>query len=238
MFTKLIDKIERIRYPGDPRLSEDMHAYLVHSYPNNHNYLISDGQLKPLKKLSHRYRALKACYPETVTSFLDLSMSKGYFVFDAAAQSSCELALGIDVFKEDVARCRTIQQSMGWDKPCFEQIQLGELADRIDEFGGPYQTAVMINMYQYLFFGSNRHLGSYLNHSKIFEKLRQVCDGRLIFNNRVNIQHCQNKAQIKMAGEKAGEYTLSTLLKSAAQYFDIDDRGLYGRYPLVIFHAK
>lgn len=45
---------------------------------------------------------------------------------------------------------------VGASRARFERLHLHELVERIDEFGGPFQTVLLVNAYQHLIFGSER----------------------------------------------------------------------------------
>src|SRR5437867_11658526 len=69
-------------------LSADVRAFLRRSYPSNHCYSIMGGQLRPTRQLAVRHKRLSRQYPSPLTSLLDLSCCKGYFVLAAARQAT------------------------------------------------------------------------------------------------------------------------------------------------------
>ena len=73
-------------FPAEEIIEENMPnretlEYLSTSYPANHNYLLKQGKLVPLKKLDGRYKDIIPHYPKGMKSLLDLACSKGYFNF-------------------------------------------------------------------------------------------------------------------------------------------------------------
>jgi hypothetical protein len=118
------------------------------------------------------------------------------------------------------------------------RLTLGELAARIDEFGGPFQTMLIINCYQYLYFGSDISTESHASHEEIFDNLRRVCNGRIIFNNRVNLVDCQNTRQVMESPDKAVHYSSIELFAVAAKHFTVTQQGKIGKYPLCTMDAK
>jgi len=212
--------------------------YAENSYPSNHTFKVNKGLLVPKRKLAKRHYKIHKLYPQQLTSFLDVSSSKGFFVFDAAKESTCTRALGIDVNDYDIDFCNAIKQCTDYQRATFEKMTLRELAERIDDFGGPFQTALLINSYQYFYFGSVVSRDSYANHDEIFQLLHRVCTGRVIFNNRVNLEDCQNIDQVLDSPDKAQHYSRIEIFTAASKYFNISEHGKIGKYPLWALDAK
>ena len=236
MYAQLADLVQ-----SKPALSaegQEYYQYLKAAYPNNHNYTLKKTELSPSRELAKRYKKVQALLPKPLTSFLDIGSSKGFFVFAAAEDPACTRALGIDVYQYDIDVCRWLKKHLQNDKVQFEFMRLHELADRIEEFGGPFQTVLMLNMYQYLYFGSVRSSGRYLDHEEIFKHLRKVCNGRIIFNNRVNLADCQNVEQIDRTCEHSKNYSEAKLKAAASKYFKVSAHGTIGQYPLFTMDAK
>ena len=175
------------------RLPDDLQSFVSDSYPHNHTYTSHDDRLVPDRKLAVRVAGLARYYPAPLTSLLDLSCSKGFFVFHAAAIATCERALGIDLNEECLNACRQLRTRFNQaDRVRFKRLTLPELAGSIGEFGGPFQTVLLINTYQYLFFGSPVAPAIGQDHREIFRLLRTVCSGRLVFHNRVSLEDLQS----------------------------------------------
>ncbi len=221
-----------------PGLDPAVLSYVNRSYPNNLNFSVRGRRLVPHRQLARRGAALARHYPKPLTSLLDLSSSKGYFVLAAAQQTGCSHALGIDVFEHDVTVSRTLASHLKIPNARFEVLKLHELAATIDKFGGPFDVALLVNTYQYLFFGSDRTADCYESHERIFELIRQTCRGRLIFNNRTELKDCQNKEAVARAGARADEYTTEKILGAAGKFFKPVVQDVLGRYPLWVLEAK
>lgn len=219
-------------------LSDEHREYAENAYPSNHTFEVRKGLLVPKRQLAKRHHQIKKLYPKPLTSLLDVSSSKGFFVFDAARETTCTRALGIDIHDYDIEFCNTIKQNTPYERAQFARLTLRELAARLDEFGGPFQTVLLINSYQYFYFGSAISPDAYASHSEIFELLRRVCSGRIIFNNRVNIEDCQNSQHVAQAPEKAEHYSRLEIYTAASQYFTISEHGKIGKYPLWAMDAK
>ena len=222
-----------------PAIPAAIQAYLANSYPNNHDYRVVNGKLVPGFKLCMRLRKLQPLYPRNLNSLLDLSCCKGYFVLKAAQEPQCERVLGIDIHDPDLEACLAVRAHLGAERAQFRKLQLHGLSEQIDDFGGPFQTVLLINMYQYLFFGSSRSPDCYLSHDKILQQVRSVCSGRVIFSNRMEAdrlqEHCRDVARQRGLEQ---EYTLPRFLDAAAKYFRVTPYGRIGRYPLLALDAK
>jgi hypothetical protein len=201
-------------------LPDETQTFVRDSYPHNHTYTPLDDRLVPSRKLAVRVAGLARYYPAPLTSLVDLSCSKGFFVFHAAAQPACERALGIDLDDECLSVCRQINARFSQGKRVrFARLTLPELAERIGEFGGPFQTALLINTYQYLFFGSTVAPAISQDHGHIFGLLRKVCSGRLVFHNRVRFSDLQSNPQERAAREGTGQLYQPGAIRAAAEEF-------------------
>jgi hypothetical protein len=215
---------ERLACHGFDDVSENLpdavRAFVCDSYPRNHTYVPEADRLVPHRKLAVRVAGLSRYYPAPLTSLLDLSCSKGFFVFHAAAHESCERALGIDLSDECLDTCRLLNARFARrERVGFERLTLPELATRIDEFGGPFQTALLINTYQYLFFGSPVAPAVGQDHREIFRLLRFVCSGRLIFHNRLALADLQSDPQERAARGGTGRLYDPVAIRQAAEEF-------------------
>lgn len=215
------------------RFHKHCDAYV--GYPGNHNLYVCDGKIKPSRQLNFRYQRIAAHYPQPLTSFLDLSSCKGYFVFKASEASSCERSVGIDVNVDNIALSNKLGQQLGYTNTRFEELTLMQLADNIEQYGGAFQTVVLVNTYQYLYFGSKLGAGSF-SHDKLFEAISKVCAQRFIFNNRVELENCQNKVQVAAIENTATQnYNRQSILDAASRYFKVKFESTLGRYPLWVF---
>ncbi|MGE5193520.1 MAG: hypothetical protein ACM3U2_13585 [Deltaproteobacteria bacterium] len=201
-------------------LPADVRTFVSDSYPRNHTYTPVADRLVPNPKLAVRVAGLSQYYPAPLTSLLDLSCSKGFFVFHAAARETCKRAVGIDLSDECLEVCRLLNS--GFDR-CervrFERLTLPELAGRIGEFGGPFQTVLLINTYQYLFFGSTVAPAVGQDHREIFRLLRTVCSGRVVFHNRLSLADLQSDPQERASRAGTGKLYHPQAIREAAEGF-------------------
>lgn len=238
MLNQLKILLHKYHQHNDDGISSQMREYIENcGYPRNHQFFICNKKLLPTRKLITRVRKISALYPDVLESFLDLSCCRGFFIFSANQVASCQRSLGIDVNPINIEACQVLKNYLKLDKPKFELLTLDKLAGQIQDFGGAYQTVLLANTYQYLFFGSDGWPG-YLSHEKIFAYLSQICANRLIFSNRAELEHCQNKAQIKEAGIIAQQYNSHAIITAAEKYFNVIPRGNIGHYPLWVLERR
>lgn len=217
----------------------DLRSFFADSYPHNHTYTAAGGRLVPARKLVERLAQLTPHYPKPLESLLDLSCSKGFFVFHAAAQPTCERALGIDLNKDCVDACRLLNTCFDrQSRVDFASVTLPELAERIDEFGGPFQTGLLINTYQYLVLGSAVGPPVSHDHREIFRLLRKVCSGRLIFHNRLSLADLQSDPQDRARrANQPVEYEPAAIHAGAAEYFSVNEIDSRSRRPVWVLDA-
>lgn len=211
---------------------EQYKKYAAESYPSNHTYKIKNKNLYPKCKLALRYKKIKKLFPPFLTSLVDIGCSKGFFVFAASQTAECTRSVGVDIDPYEIQFCQAVKKHLGNEKARFELLQLHAFANQIDQFGGPFQTVLLINTYQYLYFGSQRSASHYSNHDEIFKSLRTICSQRVIFNNRVDLSSCQNIDEIHNHSDTRNDYNKQKILESASRYFSITKHGQLGRYPL------
>jgi hypothetical protein len=215
---------EALAVPGfddlSAKLSADVRTFVSDSYPHNHTYTAQADRLVPHRKLAVRVAGLARYYPAPLTSLLDLSCSKGFFVFHAAAQETCQRALGIDLSDECLETCRLLNARFsGKSRVNFARLTLPELAGRMGESGGPFQTVLLVNTYQYLFFGSSVAPAVGQDHREIFHLLRAVCSGRLVFHNRLSLADLQSDPQERAAQSETGHLYHPQAIRQAAEEF-------------------
>jgi len=230
--------------PGFDRLAtslpDNVQKFVRDSYPRNHTYTSLADRLVPQQKLAVRVSGLSRYYPAPLTSLLDLSCSKGFFVFHAAAQPTCERALGIDLSEECLDVCRQLNARFSRSSRVnFSRLTLPELANQIDDFGGPFQTVLLLNTYQYLFFGSTVAPAVGQDHREIFHLLRRVCSGRLVFHNRLSLDDLQSDPQERASRAGTGAlYNPQAIREAAEEFFKVTALRRWLGRPVWLLDAK
>lgn len=224
----------------DRTLTAEVREFVADSYPRNHTFTASGEQLIPRPKLANRFARLSRNYPTGFRSFIDLSCSKGFFVFHAAAHRGCERAMGIDLDEQCLDVCRKLQNQFdGRERVQFAKLTLPELADRIDEFGGPFETAMLVNTYQYLVFGSSIAPRVSYDHREIFRMLRRICSGRLIFHNRLRLADLQDSVQEGLTPEcRQAVYEPDAIANAASESFRVSRLDRWSKRPVWLLDAK
>lgn len=221
-----------------PQLTKELAQHLADSYPHNHDWRIVRGKPRPSFQLWRRARRLRALYPKSFTSFLDLSSCKGFFVIDAALRFNPQRILGIDVHPIDLDASRAAAADLGLLQADFKQLFLDEFVAKNPQ---PFDVALLINTYPYLFFGSRREPHAYRDHHKIFQLLARLVSpgGTLIFSNRTELDRCPGHVrELAAASGKGDSYNTSAIRDAAKKHFTIEEHGWLGRIPLWRLTAK
>jgi len=136
--------------------------------------------------------------------------------------------------------CRLLTAGYGRrERVRFERLTLPELAGNIREFGGPFQTVLLINTYQYLFFGSTVAPAVGQDHHEIFRLLRAVCAGRLIFHNRLTLADLQSDPQERASRAGTGAlYHPEAIRKAAEEFFYVTALRRWLGRPVWLLDAK
>lgn len=229
------------RYTKKPSagIGADYVRFLATGYPSNHTYEIKQGSLKPKHKLASRYKKIRALLPKNLDSIAEVGCSKGFFIFSASTMPGFSRGLGIDVNSYNITVCNWVKEALNYHNTTFKTMQLHELAPSVQALGGPFQVVLILNTYQYLYFGSDNFPECYLDHDAIFKHLREICSGRIIFNNRIDLDDCQNTRCIALASEQCkANYSEEMALKAASKYFTIQHHGKIGKYPLITLDVK
>ena len=149
-----------------------------------------------------------------------------------AARSGATRVLGIDVADQDLAASRAALDTLGHQAVLLRRAHLHEL---VATDPPPFDLALLVNTYQYLFFGSRREPHGYRSHTAIWDHLAALVrpGGVLVFSNRVTLARCPNN--VKERAEELGIghlYHEDAIRAAAERHFTIEERGKLGRIPL------
>lgn len=216
---------QAVRCPGFHRLTEiplNWQHFFGQTYPRNHTFVLRNDCLLPNPRLARRVAALSRLYPRPLGRLVDLSCSKGYFVFHARHQAGFSGALGVDIDETSVNACRELATRCDHGARIeFARLRLTELASSLEEHGGPFDTALLVNTYQYLRLGSEREPAAATSHRELFALLHQICRGRLIFHNRLSFRDLQQTVRDRTCAADARDYSPEAILAAADEFFTI-----------------
>lgn len=208
-------------------------------YPRNHNYLILKKKLIPSFKLYERLRQVTALYPTSLKSFIDIGCCRGFYALHAANIKTCTVSVGVDVHQPFVHTSNMVREYLGQQNSSFYMASLDMVSSNPEAYGGPYQTVLLLGLYHYLFWGSNLCSDAYGSHHKIFQRLSQICTGRLIFSGRLEVDQLPRAEKEKaQSSPKVAEYNTNCFLKAAEEFFDVHQAGFLGAYPLLVMDRK
>lgn len=225
------------RAPMTKPLDRAQRKHLAHSYPHNHDYRIIGSRMVPSWKLWRREGRLRALYPRAPRSLVDLASCKGWFVLQAA-RAGCPRALGLDVYRPDLDASRAAASHLTIDAT-FEERRLDDLVTDVESGAPPFEVALLVNAYQYFYFGSDRDERAVLDHRVLFKRMRRVCEGRLIFSNRIDLERLPDGVQERAARLDAADgYHAQAVRDAAEEFFRVEEHPPLGRIPLWVLHAR
>jgi hypothetical protein len=171
-----------------------------------------------------------ALYPKTVQSFLDVGCCRGYFVLEASGRPQCRVATGIDVYEPFVSISNRVSRYLGIRNSRFYLASLDDVAKEPELYGGPFQAALMLGTYHYLYWGSELCPRAYHSHREILARVSRVCRGTLIFSARLEIDRLPGSLREKAeATGKADAYNTSSFLEAAEEFFQVQQAGYLGK---------
>lgn len=210
-------------------------------YPSNHNYRISSGMFLPEYQLFSRFKLIAALYPDNFNSFFDIGSCKGFFTFCSALTPGCEKSVGIDLHKPFVELTDQIKDYLKIDNVFFNIVSLDQVAAEPEKYKAPYQTAMVINTYHYLYWGSGLSDKSFNDHDVILKQIADVCTDTLIFSNPLEVKNSPGEIRKRAAKVTTHTYTTREFLEAADKYFDVYQVGALGRIgkrPLFVMKRK
>lgn len=214
-----------------PPLTEEQARHLADSYPHNHDWRIVHGEPKACWQLRRRAKRIRRLYPPRVRSLLDLSSCKGWFVLDAA-RSGAERVVGLDVHAPDIAASRAALDVLGFPDV---DLRVAHLHDYVATEPAPFDVVLLVNTYQYLFYGSRREPHAYLDHEQIFDHTAKLVrpGGTFVFGNRVAFKRLPgNVKERALELGLEGAYCEDAIRAAAERHFRIEEHGKLGRIPL------
>jgi hypothetical protein len=177
--------------------------------------------------------------PQRLDSFLDIGCCRGFYVLQAAQRPGCRLAVGVDVHQPFVSIAADVGSQLHLTNVAFHTITLDKLAQNPAAYGGPFQVTLLIGTYHYVFWGSGRCDYALRSHERILACLANLTTDRLIFSARLELDRLPSglKKQASSSPE-ANVYNTDSFLQVATRFFDVEQAGFLGSYPLLVMHKK
>jgi hypothetical protein len=202
--------------------------------------VVAGPRVIPSRRLHSRWTRIASLYPDRLASLLDVGSCKGYFVLEAAARPTCRAAVGIDVHEPFVTTAREVAETVGITNAAFHVASLDQfLAARAPAADHPFQTVLLLNVYHYLFVGSELSPLNYHSHRTILEMLARLCHDRVIFSSPMDLADCPAQVQERATAlNVADQYTRAAFARAAEEFFTVEDHGLWGRRPLLVLRRR
>jgi hypothetical protein len=228
--------------PGFSRLdeiSDDQRDFWSQSYPRNHNFVLGKSRLIPSRRLAERLQQLTVHYPRSARSLVDLSCSKGYFVFHARCQMGMERVLGMDIDQNTLANCHLLNSHFALRHgTTFTALRLQELAHQAEVAEADFDVALLVNTYQYMRLGSGLEPAAGSSHRELFHMLSKVCRGRLIFHNRLELSDLQESVRSEARADATADYHPAEILAAASEFFQIRRAGGSALRPILLLDNR
>jgi len=210
-------------------LSPMVRDHLVGVSPRHRCYFLLGRRLVAKPRLWRRSRRIRALYPEASRSLVDLSAGEGWFCLHAGQRLGATRVLGVGLDEPDLAACRAVRDHLDLRAVDFRALGLRQVHGSLGELGGPFDVALMIDLYHHLYFGSWRGDGDFESHTEIFELLRGITRRALIFSDHTEVEHLPSHLQaVARERGRAESFTGRQIREAAAEFFEITDHGPLG----------
>jgi hypothetical protein len=204
-------------------------------YPSNHVYRLRHGLILPSPQLARRMKKVVSLYSADMCSLLDIGCCRGGYVLEAARRPACRVAVGVDVWQPFIELAESARQVMGIQSARFHNVSHEEVAEHLDEYGGPFHTVLNLGTYHYLFWGSERHKNGTLDHRRLFAALDKLCSNRLIISCRLEVSRCPTFIRQRAAAmSQPPDYDQQHFLLAAREFFEPRQVGHLGSSPLFL----
>ena len=184
-------------------------------------------------------RQLTAHYPRSAHSLVDLSCSKGYFVFHARCQMGMERVLGVDIDRNTLEMCHLLNSHFSLRHgTTFTEMRLRDLAHQAEVTDVDFDVALLVNTYQYMRLGSGLEPAAGSSHRELFQMLSRVCRGRVIFHNRLELSDLQESVQREARPDAKTDYHPAEILSAASEFFQIRRVGGSALRPILLLDNR
>lgn len=212
---------------------------LLKGYPSNHIYRVHGKTLIPGRQLYERLWKVVPLFSANLESFLDIGCCKGYYTSLAAQKTTCKVSAGIDVHAPFIDTSKQVSDYLGLNNTQYHLATIDKVAEAPAEFGGPYQTILLIGTYHYLFWGSTASDHCFRSHKEILSRLADVCSDRVIISGRFELNRLpRNIRTTAMASKEASQYNTQSFVQAAEEFFTVEEHGFLGTYPLLVLKKR
>jgi hypothetical protein len=224
---------------GSPSPEEQRVNDMLKGYPSNHIYRVHGKTLVPGRQLYERLWKVTPLFSDKLESFLDIGCCKGYYTSLAALKPTCKVSAGIDVHPPFIETSRQVSDTLGLSNTQYHLATLDKVAEAPADFGGPFQTILLIGTYHYLFWGSTASDHCFRSHREILSRLAGLCTDRVIISGRFELSRLpRNIRAIAMAGQEASQYSTQGFVQATEEFFTVEEHGFLGTYPLLVLKKK
>jgi hypothetical protein len=212
---------------------------LLKGYPSNHIYRVHGKRLIPSSQLYERLWKITPLFTDPLESFLDVGCCKGYYTCLAARKPTCKIAAGIDVHAPFIETSKQVSNYLGFNNTHFHMATIDKVAEAPADFGGPYQTILLIGTYHYLFWGSAASDHCFRAHREILSRLATLCTDRVLISGRLELNRLpRNIRKRAIASKEASQYDTRSFVQAAEEFFTVNQHGFLGTYPLFVLKKK
>jgi hypothetical protein len=212
---------------------------LLKGYPSNHIYRIHGKQLVPGRQLYERLWKVTPLFSPNLESLLDIGCCKGYYTSLVAQKATCKVSTGIDVHAPFIETSKKIADYLGLNNTQYHLATIDKVAEAPADFGGPFQTVLLIGTYHYLFWGSSASDHCFKSHQEILSRLASLCTDRVIISGRFELNRLpRNIRKDAMASQEASQYNTASFVQAAEEYFSVEEHGFLGTYPLLVLKKR
>jgi hypothetical protein len=224
---------------GNPSADEQRVNDMLKGYPSNHIYRIHGKTLIPGRQLYERLWKVTPLFLAGLESFLDIGCCKGYYTSLAAQTSTCKVSTGIDVHAPFIETSKQVSDTLGLSNTQYHLATIDKVAEAPADFGGPFQTILLIGTYHYLFWGSTASDHCFKSHKEILSRLATMCTDRVIISGRFELNRLpRNIRQNAMACAEASQYNTRSFVEAAEEFFTVEEHGFLGTYPLLVLKKR
>lgn len=224
---------------GSPSPEEQRINDMLKGYPSNHIYRVHGKTLIPGRQLYERLWKVTPFFSDKLESFLDIGCCKGYYTSLAALKPTCRISAGIDVHDPFIETSRQVNDYLGLGNTQYHLATLDMIAEAPADFGGPYQTILLIGTYHYLFWGSTASDHCFRSHREILSRVASLCTDRVIISGRFELSRLPRNIRTNaMASQEASQYSTQGFVQAAEEFFTVEEHGFLGTYPLLVLKKR